>query len=127
MRNDLYVASHSLVSIVSVAVTIMLIWILVTMILRCIGVRWIYSPKNDTWVWVHGSSRTDGLGGIDAIYPLRGAVVAGAMPYPRWGAAGVVDLQGRLWMMGGQVTNAAGIHYYNNDLSIDTHSCARVC
>jgi hypothetical protein len=78
--------------------------------------RWSFSPNEDTFVWLKGSSSSNSGAAAESFYGAKGVSTAANLPYPRSGGVGVTDAQGRLWLHGGGAVNAAGNSVTGNDL-----------
>jgi hypothetical protein len=58
---------------------------------------WIYNTVGDSFTWVSGSKDTGSAAASQSFYGPLGVSNASCNPFPRSQAAGVADLQGRLW------------------------------
>ena len=65
---------------------------------------WEYTPSNNMWTWVSGSSSFDQAG----IYGTLGTPGASNFPGSRVGAAAWVDSVGNLWLFGGAQQDTQG-------------------
>jgi gliding motility-associated-like protein len=63
---------------------------------------WRFSPGNSEWGWFKGSKTNE----ADAKYGRRGDFSGNNTPGGRQGAAGWKDTEGRLWLFGGERSNA---------------------
>ena len=73
---------------------------------------WKYTPTNNQWTWMGGSSEINGIG----VYGSMGMLASTNQPGGRKDSIGWTDLSGNLWIFGGfgyDATNSAG---YLNDL-----------
>jgi hypothetical protein len=65
---------------------------------------WVYRPAQNDWTWASGSLGTNQPGN----YGTQGVSSPSNVPSGRYGAPGVSDLSGNLWLFGGELTNGIG-------------------
>jgi N-acetylneuraminic acid mutarotase len=73
---------------------------------------WKFNSTNNTWTWLHGSNST----GSSGSYGFKGISSPIVVPGARYGAAAWSDLQGNLWLFGGQGYDSTITSPYLNDL-----------
>ena len=73
---------------------------------------WKYNTGNNSWTWLHGSNAT----GSSGHYGFRGISSPTVVPGARYAAAAWSDLQGNLWLFGGQGYDSTITSPYLNDL-----------
>jgi N-acetylneuraminic acid mutarotase len=65
---------------------------------------WKYSPSSNQWTWVGGSNTSDATG----VYGTQGVAAAANVPGARDGMVTWTDLDGSVWLFGGEGLNATG-------------------
>jgi N-acetylneuraminic acid mutarotase len=73
---------------------------------------WMYAPGTGLWTWVSGPAVVNGIG----IYGTRGTGAPANVPGARTLAASWFDLNGNLWLFGGQGSDGTGASDALNDL-----------
>ena len=67
---------------------------------------WQFNPSTQEWAWMGGISTVPadggGAGGVSGVYGTLGTPYPGNVPGARGGAVTWTDLQGNLWLFGGQ-------------------------
>ena len=71
---------------------------------------WEFSPANNEWTWVGGSS-TINAGGV---YGTQGIASTANIPGARYGAVSWVDSSGNLWLFGGAMQTAGSLSVFND-------------
>ncbi len=80
---------------------------------------WMFNAVNSEWTWVGGSNTVPvsaGNGGNPGVYGTEGSVSATNMPGSRYIASAWTDIQGNLWLFGGEGIDSAGNLGPLNDL-----------
>ncbi len=73
---------------------------------------WKYNTGSNAWTWLHGSNAT----GSSGHYGFRGISSTTVVPGARYGPAAWSDMQGNLWLFGGQGYDSTITSPYLNDL-----------
>ncbi|MGC1462912.1 MAG: kelch repeat-containing protein [Terracidiphilus sp.] len=77
---------------------------------------WEYSPSNNEWAWMGGSSTIGSAGGWSGVYGTLGVLAAANIPGSRSGAVSWTDGSGNFWLFGGQGQDSVGNTGNLNDL-----------
>ena len=65
---------------------------------------WEYSPTSGMWTWISGSTTNGALG----VYGTQGVAAAANIPGARDGMSTWTDLNGSVWLFGGEGLNTSG-------------------
>ena len=78
---------------------------------------WKFDPSTQEWAWMNGDSSVPATtNGRPGVYGQLGVSAGGNTPGARWGASSWTDLDGNLWLFGGEGYDSAGSVGLLNDL-----------
>jgi N-acetylneuraminic acid mutarotase len=78
---------------------------------------WKFDPSTQKWTWMNGDSSVPvTTKGRPGVYGQLGVPAAGNTPGARWGASSWTDLDGNLWLFGGEGYDSTGSLGSLNDL-----------